>query len=128
MKKLWAINHPYYCNEENYWGKNVLSTYDSWRAFMEEEGDADFDYNLLFRWDWRPPDEDELKHYDNIEEAKADGWKDYHQLKLFWMTQRKGYARTTLVRVTPDDEPAVREWLKERWEHLKRVWAPFGEE
>jgi hypothetical protein len=119
MPHLWEVEHPYYCNEGNYYAAGndqPFITYESWAEFFENEGNSDTDMNLLFRWDWRKADPEE-KHWGNEHEV----------LMLFWMGQRKGLYRWTEVRVTEADEPAVRAWLKERWEHLKFLWEPLSE-
>ena len=111
---LWEINHPYYCNEGNYFAPGMdqpHEEYDSWAYFLESEGNADFDMNLVFRWDWRKSDPDES------------GWGNKTDVLLvFWMGQRKGLYRWTTVQVTDADEDAVKAWLLPRWEHLRRLW------
>lgn len=118
MKKhLWEINHPYYCNEGNYYApgfEQPVGTYESWDDFFKEEGDCDFDMNLLFRWDWRKADPEE-KEWGNKEDV----------LLLFWIGQRKGLYRWSEIKVTDADEPAVRKWLKLRFKHLQELWVPF---
>lgn len=117
-KHLWEIDHPYYCNEGNYYasGEQPTASYDSWEEFFSAEGDADFDMNLLFRWDWRKADPEEKN------------WGNKHDvLLLFWMGQRKGLYRWTEVQVTDADEPAVREWLTERWKHMQLLWEGIAE-
>jgi hypothetical protein len=92
MTHLWEINHPYYCNEGNYFAsESVESEYDSWAGFFEEEGDSDFDMNLVFRWDWRKADPDE-EHWGNKTDV----------LLIFWMGQRKGLYRYSTIEVTDD--------------------------
>lgn len=121
MKHLWEIDHPYYCTESNYFASgldNRESKFDSWADFIAEWGDADMDYNLLFRFDWIPPKEEDIDE----EEDEHEG----HTLKIFWMGQRKGLYQWSNVQVTPEDEPAVREFLTERWQHLKKLWEPLS--
>jgi hypothetical protein len=108
MKRLYDIEHSYYCNEQNFYKGGCEACFDSWADFVESEGDADKDYNLLFRWDWRVDDESKL-----------------HKLQLFYMMQRKGAFRSCTVRVTVDDEPAVRAWLLPHWAHMQSLWAPL---
>lgn len=106
-KHLWEPVHSYYCNPENYYaGRSDRSFFKDWASFLEEWENADFDYNLLFRWDW---DEKE------------------GTLTLFWMGQRKGlFQSTKIVEVTREDEPSVRAWLEKRWKHLASLWAPLS--
>lgn len=115
---LWEVEHPYYCNEGNYFARGndqPFIQYKSWADFMAEEGDSDPDLNLLFRWDWRKADPNE------------ESWGNKHEvLLLFWMGQRKGLYRWTEVRVTPEDEEAVKAWLVTRWNYLKLLWEPIS--
>lgn len=106
MTHLWEPKHSYYCAEDNYFGGQCHSEFRSWQAFLEEEGNADLDYNLLFRWDW-----------DRKEKT----------LTLFWVGQRKGLFRSTTINAMhPDEEPSVRAWLEWRWHHLQSLWAPLS--
>lgn len=121
MARLWEIKHPYYCNEGNYFSnESCESSYGSWQEFKDSEGDADFDYNLVFRWDW---DEEN----DNGE-STFNGDENYRnaKLKIFWMGQRKGLYRWSVIDVCRADESEVRAWLYERWEHLKKLWEPLS--
>ena len=122
-KHLWEIDHPYYCNQGNYFaagGQDVFAHYRSWADFFVEEGDSDPDYNLLFRWDWHEGED----HSDGV---PFNGDVNYRNgvLLLFWMGQRKGLYRWSEVEVCRADEPAVREFLQARFDYLKRVWEPF---
>jgi hypothetical protein len=122
VKHLWEVDHPYYCNQGNYFatgGQETSTRYKSWAEFFTEEGDCDPDYNLLFRWDWQ---EGEL-----CDAAEFNGDVNYRNgvLLLFWMGQRKGLYRWSEVEVCRADEPAVREFLQSRFDYLKRVWEPL---
>lgn len=104
---LWEAKHSYYCNNGNYFANDCGNEFYSWESFLEAEGDCDPDYNLLFRWDW-----------DRRERT----------LSLYWMGQRKGLYRYTIVRgMADDDESSVRDWLAERWKHLSDLWSPISE-
>lgn len=114
-RHLWEIDHPYYCNEGNYFSNDCHTVYDSWADFFDCEGDADPDYNLVYRWDWKRPDIDD-----------GDDPNTPQRLFVFWMGQRKALARSTECQVAPDDEPAVRAWLEERAKTLIAIWAPIS--
>lgn len=110
---MWEAHHNYYMTDHSYWGDDTVQYYKNWEDFVDAEGDGDPDYNLIFRWDWKPVDDD-----DDYGEVQA-------KLHLYWATQRKGYFRTTITDVNKQDEPAVREWLHPRFEHLMKLWEPF---
>jgi hypothetical protein len=118
---LWEVDHPYYCNEGNYYAsESVCDEYKSWASFAETYKDADMDMNLVFRWDWREGKDWGLGpftgdvHYRN------------GRLLIFWMGQRKGLYRYSTVEVCRADEPSVRAFLLPRWEHLKTLWEPLS--
>src|SRR5262245_59830993 len=120
MSELWEGKHPYYCNDGNYYAPGndqPVCRYESWKDFFQSEGDSDPDMNLLFRWDWREAD------------PEGNEWgNERDTLMLFWMGQRKGLYRWTEVTVEKADAPAVRDWLKTRWQHLATLWAPVSAE
>jgi len=121
--RLWEVEHPYYCNEGNYYApgrEQPFAQYKSWADFMSEEGDSDPDYNLLFRWDWR-----ESEDWGHGTEFTGDENYRNGVLLLFWMGQRKGLYRWTEVEVCRADEPAIRSFLIERLAHLKKLWGPL---
>lgn len=114
-RHLWEIKHPYYCNEGLYFGtgltgERVDDEFSTFTSFVEEYKDADFDYNLVFRWDWQ----EEL--------FNGDIYYRNGKLKIFWMIQRKGFHRWSTIEVCRADEPAVIEFLKPRWGHMQKLW------
>lgn len=115
---LWEAKHAYYCNLGNYYSNDCGSTYKSWSDFIAEEGDSDFDYNLVFRWDWQEDDERAFTGDVNYRNG---------QLEIFWMGQRKGAYRYSTVEVCRADEDAVRAFLLPRWEYIRNLWAPISE-
>jgi hypothetical protein len=115
--RLWEQEHPYYCETSRWCEHQGNPRFESWADFIDSAFyDGDRDQNLLIRWDWesRPAyDEDEP------------GGEPVHELLLFFVLQRKPIFAAARVRVTPDDEPAVRVWLKECAGALADTWAPF---
>lgn len=121
-RRLFDVDHPYYCSDSNYFASGTnqpFTSYSSWEDFLEEEGDADFDMNLVFRWDWKP------KLTGQGATRIDDNYRGY-TLSIFWMGQRKGLFRVTETDVCRADELAVRTWLAARWQHLQLLWAPFS--
>jgi hypothetical protein len=120
-KRLWEVEHDYYCNQGNYFAaESVEAAYRSFAEFLAEEGDSDMDYNLLFRWDWQEQGDDG--------EPNFNGDVNYRngKLLLFWMGQRKGVYRYSTIEVCRADEPAVIAFLRPRWEHLRSLWMPLS--
>jgi len=118
---LWEQKHPYYCNEGNYFDNNCSSEYQSWPNFLSEASEEDLDMNLIFRFDWY-----EGEDY-GASDFNGDPYYRNGRLLLFYMGQRKGLYRWAEVSVCRADEPSVIEFLKERWNHMKLLWAPFSE-
>lgn len=116
-ERLRDADHPYYCNEGNYYavGADVHTSYESWADFFEDWGGQDQDLNLVFRWDWKRGDE----YLVEGEEPGPD------RLFVYWVLQRKAILRSTECIVTADDEPAVREWLTHRAKTVAAIWAPI---
>jgi hypothetical protein len=120
MIKLYEIDHPYYCTEHNYrvsgnQTRTVVFQYDNWEAFTESGWfNSDLDLNLLFRFDWR----------DQLNEDGTDTQNG--QLCLFWMRQRKGDFNSCIIsNMKIENEFEVREWLQNRFDHLKKIWEPL---
>jgi len=110
---LWEMAHPYHCNEENYFRGGCHAEFGSWSDFLEDQGDMDEDMNLVFRFDWRAAGSD----WNPGTEDKID---------LFIMGQRKGLYRTVSVYVKRSEEPKIRQWLRDRFTHLLKLWTPLS--
>lgn len=110
---LWESDHPYYCNEGNFYKRDHHHRWDTWAAFYEAWGDNDRDMNLVFRWDWHPYGDDPGPG------RPAD-------LHIYVMLQRKGFNMSHSVSVLREEEPAVRAFLAECWEKLRELWAPLS--
>ena len=122
VKHLWEYDHPYYCGEATWYrrsdGGSDHTRWDSWADFNESTifVSGDRDLNLLARWDWhswqRHPDPD-------LRSDSPD------ELCLYFVMQRKGYLCSHYIRVTDDDEPAVRAFLEECAATTVALWEPF---
>jgi hypothetical protein len=117
IKHLWECKHSYYCEESD-----KTLEFKSFAAFLSKEGDADKDYNLLFRWDWAEEDGDG----DNQCAYNGDDYCRNGKLSLFFMGQRKGLYRSVVVEVCRADEASVIKYLTPRWQHMQELWAPLA--
>lgn len=111
QKHLWEVDHNYYCSADG-------EFYSTWQDFIDEWGDADEDYNLLFRFDCM---------------AESDWWDEDEPLKenekvcrFSFVLQRKDVICTQTVKVLDSDEPAIREYLQKKFDYLKQLWMPIG--
>lgn len=117
---LWEAVHPYYCNEGNYYSNDCGSHHKSWAEFIAEEGDANLDYNLVFRFDWR-----EGEDWGAGEFTGDVNYRNGHLL-IFFIGQRKGIYRYAKIEVCRADEPQVIEYLRPRYEYMLNIWRPFS--
>jgi hypothetical protein len=111
---LWDSNHPYYCNQSNYYATTTVEErYSSWQAFLKDFGDCDMDLNLVFRWDWLC-----------VEDDDSGALRD--DLLIFFLGQRKGrYYFARVCDIQKSEEPSVRAWLQPRLDYLLELWAPM---
>lgn len=118
---LWEVDHPYHCNEGNYFSNDCGDTeHKNWSEFLSAHGESDLYLNLVFRWDWREEDPE-------TGEMNFNGDVNYRNGKLliFWMGQRKGLYRWSAVDVCRADEHAIKAWLQKRFDHMLKLWEPF---
>ena len=116
-KHLWECDHPYYMSK-GAWNDRAEThnDFECWADFYEAFGTADDDYNFLIRWDWI------------VGEGKGQNGvsKGAHELRIQFFAQRKSYCITCFTEVTPEDEPAVREYLLKRWAFTRLMWEPLS--
>lgn len=117
LKDLKA-DHPYYCSTANYHSSRDGKNYKTWEDFLEEWGDADEDYNFLFRWD--------IETYEEGDDEYQAGVI-CHRMEIFFMGQRKGlFIPVTIGLITDEDAQSILEYLQKKWEYMKLVWSPFS--
>jgi hypothetical protein len=114
--RLWEIDHPYYCQEGNYFKTGQHTPFGSWTDFAEETlfFSGDRDQNCLIRWDWRKPG--------------FHDWDGPEYLLLFFVLQRKAWLCSVEMPVTEADEPAIRAFLAECAQTMRATWAPLLDE
>lgn len=115
-KRLWEIEHPYYCNEGNYFQAGQHYTHRTWQSFISAMGESDMDMNWFVRWDWR---EDEGSY-------TGDDYYRNGTLTLHMVGQRKAWFGSYEVDVCRADEASVIEFLKPRWDYMRTMWDPFS--
>ncbi|MGB1016396.1 MAG: hypothetical protein ACPG4T_19820 [Nannocystaceae bacterium] len=114
--QLRDIDHPYYANESNFYNRDQTFWYVSWEDYLAQRGEEDHNLNLIIRWDWAKA-EDISNDLDDASDV----------LQLTYVLQRKGIYQVAFVRVTPEDEPAIRAYLAERWAKLQEVWEGIAQ-
>lgn len=114
-KRLWEVEHPYYCSTSNFHATGCNHHYGSWQEFHETFVYDDMDLNLLFRFDWIEP----------TDPSDGDETDKKGTLCLFFMEQRRGAFLVREIDVSRADEPEVLKFLRPRFEHLLEMWEPF---
>ncbi len=117
---LWEAKHRYYCNDGNYYANGTHAMHETWAEFLSEEGDADPDYNMVFRWDWKEGEDDGLGDYN------GDDYYRHARFHLYFMGQRKGAFRSAEVKVCRADELSIIEYLRPRWEYMASICVLGG--
>ena len=107
-----AIDHDYYCSDNNYYSNDAALKYETFNDFLADFKDADVDMNLVFRWDVKAiNDEDETEGY---------------YLEIFQMKQRKGiYTPIHISEFKKEDIAKLIEYLQPHIAKLKSIWKPF---
>ena len=98
-------SHPYYCSDSSYYSLGFNTTFSNWEEFYVGMGKSDLDMNLVFRWD------------------VCQGDDGNYCMEIFIIHQRKGrFVPFMIDRVTDEDVPKILEYLKERQDHIKKLW------
>jgi hypothetical protein len=124
--------HPYHGPDSNYYAapsqnQENIETFSSWANAEAHLASLDQDYNLLYRWDYIPgatPEE--------FAESEADGYPldpeaDGPRLTFYFVQQYRGtFYWVHLLTPQASDEEAIRAYLMDQFEYLKRTWAPLA--
>jgi hypothetical protein len=122
---LWETEHPYRCNEADYFDHAARDVrHRSWDDFATTNAYMDGAVHLAFRWDWSvyQPGPDE------IERLKREGRSTMasNDLTINFLDQKKGVYHSVSIIVRPSEESQVREWLEGRWGVLVKLWEPVS--
>lgn len=113
-----AAEHPYYCSQVNYYSNEAGRSWETWGEFYDEFGDADIDYNMVFRWD--------VRVYIADDEPPADKLGKY-RMEVFIMHQRKGLFAPHFIEVVTDaDVESIVEYLSKHWAQMIDLWQPLS--
>lgn len=110
------VEHDYYCSDSAYHNLGFETNYKNFRAFYEEMGNSDEDMNLVFRFDVKTRDENE------IEEDTS-----RYYMEIFIVHQRKGrFVPFFIENVYEIDFELIRDYLEKRFAKIKQIWSPFS--
>lgn len=108
LKEL-AIDHPYFCNDNNYYSNKAAENYSCWEDFYDDWSGADIDMNLIFRFDIIQDEETNL-----------------YSMKIFFILQRKGIFKPVSIKsVREDNVEEIIKLLTKHHKRLKEIWLPF---
>ena len=110
-----AVEHYYYCSDNNYFSNDAGAEWDCVDDFLEEFDNADVDMNMVFRFDVREIEDDD---------GKQTG-KYYAQ--VFMMHQRKGiFASHYIKQIEEKDVEKFSSYLQKHYDYIKNLWEPFN--
>nr|WP_315212279.1 hypothetical protein [uncultured Flavobacterium sp.] len=102
-------DHDYYASNSNYYSNEASTKWNSFDDFYSEYINADIDMNLIYRWDIKKDDEENL------------------YMEIFIIKQRKGiYAPQFIKNVSEKDFDKIRELLQPHLDKLANIWLPFS--
>lgn len=114
-----AVKHAYYCSTNNYFDNDCTYKYETFQDFLLQMGEADLDYNLLFRWDVKEHCPDDYCADDEVPEG--------FYAELFFMQQRKGRFISCIIdKLQEEDVAGFIEYLKPRHQYMKDLWEPLS--
>lgn len=129
MPHLWEVKHPYYMTEGNYYSNECTHVFETWQDFLDEWGDADMDMNWFVRWDWMESTPEEAEeNEDDSDLYNGDDNRRHATFLLQCIGQRKANLQSCRISVCRNDEAAILEYLRPRWEYMRQMWAPLSGE
>tara|TARA_Y100000114_G_scaffold154060_1_gene175282 strand:+ start:354 stop:719 length:366 start_codon:yes stop_codon:yes gene_type:complete len=109
-----AVDHPYYCNESNYYSNDASMKWETMTEFLDAMEDSDVDMNLVFRWDVRP---------------RGETGAEYGRFcaEVFIMHQRKGkFAPHDIKHVSEAEIPRFKAYVEKHWRTMQKIWSPVS--
>ncbi len=109
------VNHDYYASDSNYYSNDAGTEWNSFDEFYAEYINADIDMNLIYRWDIKIRDKEDV----------VNGASKYY-MELFIIKQRKGiYAPQFIHSISEKDFDKIKELLQPHLDKLAKNWIPF---
>lgn len=107
-----AVNHPYYCNENNYYSNAAALKFETCQDFLAEFASCDIDLNYCFRWDVALKDESNPNS----------GYK----AQVFMMLQRKGiFMPIRIHSIFEEDVDSFVTYLQKHADYHDKLWNPI---
>jgi len=111
------VKHDYYCSDNSYFSLGFDTNYKTFNDFLSEMGESDDDMNLVFRFDIKERD---------IEEIDENTSKYY--MEVFMVHQRKGrFVPFFIENIYESDFEAIKIYLEKKYLKMQKIWSPFSE-
>ena len=115
LKQLAAVDHPYYCHNNNYYSNEAAMQFETATDFLDCFAEADIDMNLCFRWDVFE------------REGTQGNATGTYRAEVFIMLQRKGIFKPCSIKSIGEHEVGrFVEYLHKHHEVLLRMWNPLS--
>ena len=109
-----AIDHSYYCSDNNYYSNEPAQSFLTATDFLDGFEDADIDMNLVFRFDI---------HQDR---GGDDNFVDSYSAEVFIIMQRKGIFKPCYIKsITESELDRFVSYLQKHKNHLNEIWEPL---
>lgn len=108
------VKHDYYCSDSSWFSLGFDTQYKTFKDFYEEMGESDDDMNLVFRFDIKEREENE------ITESK-------YYMEIFMVHQRKGrFVPFFIENVYEEDFEKLNQYLDRKYNKIQQLWKPFS--
>ena len=110
------VEHDYYCSDSAYHNLGFQTDYKKFKDFYDEMGNSDDDMNLVFRFDIKTRDENEIE-----------GETSKYFMEIFMVHQRKGrFVPFFIENVYETDFELMKEYLQRKYHKIQQIWSPFS--
>ena len=107
--------HDYYCSDSAHHNLGFETDYKNFKDFYNEMGNSDDDMNLVFRFDIKTRDENEIV-----------GDTSKYFMEIFMVHQRKGrFVPFFIENVYETDFELIKEYLERKYAKIQQIWSPF---
>jgi hypothetical protein len=109
------VEHDYYCSDSSYYDLKFETKYATFADFYHDNGFADEDWNLVFRFDiYKKEDSEESENL--------------YSMQIFVVHQRKGrFVPFFIETIYETDFDMIKEYLEKRYLKIQNLWKPFSD-
>jgi len=108
--------HDYYCSDSSWFNLGFDTNYKTFKDFHAEMGQSDDDMNLVFRFDIKEREQNEIEN----ETSK-------YYMEIFMVHQRKGrFVPFFIENVFEEDFELLKQYLEKKYLKIQQIWSPFS--